>query len=150
MSKTLFGSMDTIEVERAPRDLRSAAYVDSDVEMTANNSQRDGNRAPVTEPLVGMSASAKGTIAGAILGGAAGLAASMSGLDLPGVGPILAYGSVVATFAGAGVGAIAGGVIGGLTELGVDRASLSDGAWLGAGDELKPRDMRSDVPLDRW
>jgi hypothetical protein len=125
MSKTL--SMDTIEVERAPRDLRSAAYVDRDVEMTTNNAQRFDNE-PVTESLVGMSASAKGAIAGAILGGVAGLAASMSGVDLPGVAPILAYGSVVATFAGAGVGAIAGGVIGGLAELGVDRAPLSDGA----------------------
>ena len=151
MSKTLFGSMDTIEVERAPRDLRSSGYVDSDVKMTANNAQRDSDRPAVPEALVGMSASAKGAIAGAVLGGAAGLAASLSGMDLPGVGPILAYGSVVATFAGAGVGAIAGGVIGGLAELGVDRAApLSDGAWMGDRDELKARDMRSDIPLDRW
>ena len=147
MNKSL--SMDTIEVERAPRDLRSAAYVDRDVEMTTNNAPRLDNE-PVTESLAGMSASAKGAIAGAILGGVSGLAASMSGVDLPGVGPILAYGPVVATFAGAGVGAIAGGVIGGLAELGVDRAPLSDGAWTGATDESKARDMRSDVPLDRW
>jgi hypothetical protein len=155
MSKTFIGSMDTIDdaerdAERARRDLRSAAYADRDVDMTASNPRRGDDGAPITASIGGMSAAAKGTVAGAMLGGVAGLAANLSGLDLPGVGPILAYGSVVAAFAGAGVGAIAGGVIGGLTELGVDRAPLSDGAWLGAAEEFKSRDMRSDVPLDRW
>ena len=148
MSKTL----DVIdETERETRDLRGAAYADRDVDMTVNNTMRADNGAPsVSASLAGMSAAAKGTVAGAILGGVAGLAASMSGVDLPGLGPILAYGSVVATFAGAGAGAIAGGVIGGLTEIGDDRAPLSDGAWSSASENLKSRDMRSDVPLDRW
>jgi hypothetical protein len=145
MSKTLFGSMDTIDdIERATRDLRSTAYPDRDVDMIVKRRPDDGT--PAT--LAGMSAAAKGAIAGGLLGGVAGLAASLSGLDIPAIAPILAAGSVVATLAGAGAGAIAGGLIGGLTELGTDNAPLSDGAW-GATEDLKTRELRGDVPLDR-
>ena len=54
-------------------------------------------------------------------GGAAGLAASLMGLAIPGIGPIIAAGPIVATLSGAGVGAVAGGLIGGLTDMGVSK-----------------------------
>jgi hypothetical protein len=62
---------------------------------------------------------AKGAVAGAVVGGGAGLAASLAGLAIPGIGPIIAAGPIVATLAGAGTGAVAGGLIGGLVDLGV-------------------------------
>jgi uncharacterized protein (TIGR02271 family) len=43
----------------------------------------------------------------------------ITGLAIPGIGPIIAAGPIAATLAGAGVGAVAGGLIGGLTNLGV-------------------------------
>src|SRR5204862_3171146 len=64
---------------------------------------------------------AKGAVAGGVLGGAAGLAASLAGLAIPGIGPILTAGPIIATLAGAGAGAVAGGVIGSLTEIGVEK-----------------------------
>jgi hypothetical protein len=43
------------------------------------------------------------------------------GLAIPGIGPIIAAGPIVATLSGAGVGAVAGGLIGGLTDMGVSK-----------------------------
>ena len=65
------------------------------------------------------SATAKGAVTGAVVGGGAGLAASLAGLAIPGIGPIIAAGPIVATLAGAGTGAVAGGLIGGLVDIGV-------------------------------
>jgi hypothetical protein len=63
-----------------------------------------------------------GSIGGA-LGGGAGLLAGLGMLAIPGVGPVVAAGWLVATavgaVAGAGTGAAAGGLIGSLTEAGV-------------------------------
>ena len=53
------------------------------------------------------------------MGGAAGLAASFMALSIPGIGPIVAAGPVVAMLSGAGAGAVAGGLIGALTDAGV-------------------------------
>jgi hypothetical protein len=61
-------------------------------------------------------------VTGGVVGGAAGLAASLMGLAIPGIGPIIAAGPIVATLSGAGVGAVAGGLIGGLTDMGVSKS----------------------------
>lgn len=61
----------------------------------------------------------KGAGTGAALGGAAGLLVGLTGLAIPGVGPIIAAGPLAALLAGAGVGAVAGGAIGALTKMGV-------------------------------
>ena len=57
---------------------------------------------------------------GGAIGGAAGLAVSLMGLAIPGVGAVLAAGPIVAALTGAGAGAVAGSLIGALTDLGVD------------------------------
>jgi uncharacterized protein (TIGR02271 family) len=56
---------------------------------------------------------------GAVLGGFGGLLLSLGALAIPGIGPVLAAGPLVAALAGAGIGAAAGGLIGALTEVGV-------------------------------
>lgn len=60
-----------------------------------------------------------GATVGTVLGGGAGLLAGLGALAIPGVGPIVAAGWLVAAFTGAGVGAAAGGVLGSLTGAGV-------------------------------
>ncbi|HEX8708940.1 MAG TPA: YsnF/AvaK domain-containing protein [Pyrinomonadaceae bacterium] len=62
---------------------------------------------------------AKGAGAGAAIGGLAGLLIGLASLAIPGVGPVLAAGPLAAFIAGAGIGAAAGGLISGLTRLGV-------------------------------
>ena len=60
-----------------------------------------------------------GATIGTILGGGAGLLAGIGALAIPGVGPIVAAGWLVATLTGAGVGAGAGSLLGTLTGAGV-------------------------------
>ncbi|MFC7540541.1 hypothetical protein ACFQU2_15130 [Siccirubricoccus deserti] len=54
-----------------------------------------------------------------MVGGGAGLLAGIGALAIPGLGPIVAAGWLVAALTGAGVGAAAGGLLGALTEAGV-------------------------------
>lgn len=61
----------------------------------------------------------RGATAGTVLGGAAGLLAGIGALAIPGIGPVVAAGWLVATLTGAGVGAAAGGLVGSLTGAGV-------------------------------
>lgn len=60
-----------------------------------------------------------GVSAGAVVGGALGWLAGMGLLAIPGVGPLIAAGPLLALFAGAGVGAAVGGVTGMLIGLGI-------------------------------
>jgi hypothetical protein len=56
---------------------------------------------------------------GAILGGTLGLLAGIGALAIPGVGPLIAAGPIMATLAGLGVGGAVGGVTGALIGLGI-------------------------------
>lgn len=62
---------------------------------------------------------AAGAATGGVLGGVTGLLAGIGLLAIPGIGPILATGPIVATLTGAAVGAGAGGLVGGLIGLGI-------------------------------
>ena len=63
-----------------------------------------------------------GATIGTVLGGGAGLLAGIGSLAIPGVGPIVAAGWLIAAITGAGVGAAAGGLVGSLTGAGVSEA----------------------------
>jgi hypothetical protein len=63
-----------------------------------------------------------GATVGTVLGGAAGLLTGLGLLAIPGVGPVVAAGWLVATLTGAGIGAAAGGLAGGLTGAGLSEA----------------------------
>jgi len=122
MIKTVIGSFDSVEDgDRATRDLRSVGFAEADINVVVSNVRQAD--ADTDLPAIGDATGpvARGAVAGGVLGGAAGLAASLAGLAIPGIGPILMAGPIVATLAGAGAGAVAGGVIGRLTELGVGR-----------------------------
>jgi uncharacterized membrane protein len=53
------------------------------------------------------------------VGGAIGLLAGIGALAIPGVGPLIAAGPIMATLAGMGVGAAVGGLTGALIGLGI-------------------------------
>lgn len=63
-----------------------------------------------------------GATLGTLLGGGAGLLAGLGLLAIPGLGPVVAAGWLASTALGAGVGAAAGGLVGALTDAGVDEA----------------------------
>ena len=62
---------------------------------------------------------ATGAVTGGLVGGAAGVVLSMAALAIPGLGPVVAAGPLLAGLTGASAGAVAGGVIGALTDEGI-------------------------------
>jgi hypothetical protein len=75
---------------------------------------------PALDPNAPATGAGTGATVGTVLGGGAGLLAGLGSLAIPGVGPIVAAGWLVATLTGAGVGAGVGGLLGSLTGAGVD------------------------------
>src|SRR5829696_5754488 len=109
------------ELERAgiPRD---------DISIVANNESgwfdRDRTTSRVDRDHDGRDDRAEGAAAGAgigaTLGGVAGLLAGLGLLAIPGIGPVVAAGWLASTAAVAAAGGTAGGLIGALTQSGVD------------------------------
>ena len=60
-----------------------------------------------------------GASTGGVLGGALGWIAGIGALAIPGVGPFIAAGPVMAALSGAAIGAAVGGIAGGLIGLGI-------------------------------
>lgn len=60
-----------------------------------------------------------GATSGAVLGGTLGLLVGIGALAIPGLGPFIAAGPIVATLAGIGVGGTVGGRTGALVGLGI-------------------------------
>src|ERR1700722_18659271 len=62
---------------------------------------------------------ATGAGTGGVVGGALGWLAGIGSLAIPGVGPFIAAGPILAALSGAAVGATVGGIAGGLVGLGI-------------------------------
>jgi hypothetical protein len=62
---------------------------------------------------------ATGAATGGVIGGTLGLLAGIGALAIPGVGPLIAAGPIMATLAGAGAGGAVGGIVGALVGMGI-------------------------------
>jgi hypothetical protein len=62
---------------------------------------------------------ATGATAGAAVGGTLGLLAGIGALAIPGLGPFIAAGPIMATLAGIGSGGVVGGIVGALVGMGI-------------------------------
>jgi hypothetical protein len=104
--------------ELAADTIVSAGFSPSDISVLLPENL--GNRAIGTEKAtkVPEGATAGGTT-GAVLGGTLGLLAGIGALAIPGVGPLIAAGPIMATLAGAGVGGAIGGITGALVGMGI-------------------------------
>ena len=60
---------------------------------------------------------ATGATAGAIIGGTLGLLAGIGALAIPGLGPFIAAGPIMATLGGIGTGGVVGGIVGALVGM---------------------------------
>src|SRR5437763_9196567 len=60
-----------------------------------------------------------GAATGGVTGGVLGLLAGIGALAIPGVGPFIAAGPIMAALSGAAIGATTGGLVGGLIGLGI-------------------------------
>ena len=113
---------DTYEhASSAVRDLEAGGVPHSAISIVANGSD---STAPTTGAAGHTATSGEGAGAGAtlgtVLGGGAGLLAGLGMLAIPGVGPVVAAGWLIATAVGAGVGAASGGLLGSLVGAGVN------------------------------
>jgi hypothetical protein len=119
------------QATEAVRNLETAGVPHGDISIVSNNSDNwysadatrttgpatiiDGDRDGVDDRAEG---AGKGAGIGATAGGVVGLLTGLGLLAIPGVGPVVAAGWLVATAAGAAVGGTAGGIIGALTQAG--------------------------------
>ena len=105
-------------VEYGVDALRTAGFRNSDISVLfpENTGTKDFAHEKGTKAPEGVSAGA-GT--GVVIGGALGWLVGIGSLAIPGVGPLIAAGPIVATLAGAGVGGVVGGLAGALIGMGI-------------------------------
>jgi hypothetical protein len=115
----VFGIYSTREgVERAADVLARSGFPVTDISVLLPQSlgSKDMGAEKATKAPEGATAGA-GT--GAVLGGTLGLLAGIGALAIPGVGPLIAAGPIMAALAGIGVGGAVGGFTGALIGLGI-------------------------------
>ena len=81
---------------------------------------------------------AAGVATGGVIGGTLGLLAGIGALAIPGIGPLIAAGPIVATLAGVGAGGAVGGIVGALVGMGIPEyeAKRYEGEVKGGGTLL--------------
>jgi uncharacterized membrane protein len=115
MSKSVFGIATTHgQAERIVQQLQGQGFATSEISvlMPDTGGTRDVGHVKATK-------APEGATTGAATGGVIGLLAGIGALAIPGVGPFIAAGPIMAALSGAAVGAASGGVVGGLIGLGI-------------------------------
>src|SRR5579864_3651949 len=109
---------DRMSVERAVEALKGAGFSNTDVSalFPENKGTKDFAHEKNTKAPEGATTGA-GT--GALLGGALGWLAGIGALAIPGLGPFIAAGPIMAALAGVGVGGAVGGMTGALIGMGM-------------------------------
>lgn len=120
--KTIVGLYDDIATaRRVVEELAAAGFQRGDISLVANNQttgttttgMTGGDGEAVAEGAAG------GALVGGALGGLGGLLLGLGALAIPGIGPVVAAGPIVAGLTGAGIGAAVGGLTGALINWGV-------------------------------
>ena len=107
---------DSRAAERAIRELKDLGFTDGQIGVLMQDRTQERQFALDTGTKAGEGA---GAVGGGVVGGLVGLLAGVGALAIPGVGPIIAGGTLASVLAGAGVGAAAGGLIGALVGMGI-------------------------------
>jgi hypothetical protein len=109
---------DRVGVEEAVDALRQAGFRNTDISVLfpENKGTKDFAHEKSTKAPEGTAAGA-GT--GAVIGGTLGWLAGIGALAIPGVGPLIAAGPIVAGLTGVGVGGAIGGLTGALIGMGI-------------------------------
>jgi hypothetical protein len=128
---------DRISFERGLEALRAAEFRNSDI--SAILPERDRTTKDLAHEINTKTPEgiATGAGAGAAVGGVLGWLVGIGALAIPGVGPLVAAGPVVAALAGAGAAGATGGLVGGLIGAGIPEIEakryagrIRDGAYL--------------------
>ncbi len=99
---------------------------------------------------VGISTAPEGAVTGAstggVLGGALGWVAGIGAIAIPGVGPFIAAGPIVAALSGAAIGATVGGIAGGLIGFGAALLEIEDQIAVGTAVMVPSAMVELDKP----
>lgn len=118
-NKAVFGLYSTRrQVENAVDELKAQGFRNTDISvlLPENVGTKDFAHEKATKAPEGV---ATGATSGAVIGGTLGWLAGIGALAIPGVGPLIAAGPIIAALTGVGVGGAVGGVTGGLVGLGI-------------------------------
>src|SRR6266700_2392865 len=105
-------------VESAVDALKTAEFRNSDISVLfpENSGTKDFAHEKNTKAPEGVTS---GVLAGGITGGVLGLLSGIGALAIPGLGPLIAAGPIVAALAGAGAVGTLGGIVGALVGVGI-------------------------------
>jgi hypothetical protein len=116
---SVFGIFKTVaQAELAVGTLTSAGFANNDISVLLSDAQTSHEFAHEKNTKA-PEGTATGATTGGIIGGTLGLLAGIGTLAIPGIGPLIAAGPIVATLAGVGAGGAAGGIIGALVGMGI-------------------------------
>lgn len=109
---------DRVSVEEAVDNMRAAGFRNTDISVLFPDNQgtKDFAHEKHTKAPEGAAA---GAGSGALIGGTLGWLVGIGALAIPGVGPFVAAGPIVAALAGVGAGGALGGIVGSLVGLGI-------------------------------
>src|SRR4030095_4178019 len=114
MAKAIFGLVDSeVQADVMVDNLKAANFSNNDISVLFpdKSGTRDFAHEQHTKAPEG---AATGAGTGGVVGGVCGWLVGMGSLAIPGVGPFIAAGPIMAALAGAGVGAAVGGLSGAL------------------------------------
>src|SRR6187431_1256244 len=119
MATSIFG-IATSESQAANiiNQLQSVGFSRDDISVLLSNKEGTTDFAVKHETKAPEGAAA-GATTGGLLGGTLGLLAGVGSLAIPGLGPFIAAGPIMAALSGAAVGAAVGGLTGALIGLGI-------------------------------
>jgi hypothetical protein len=106
------------DAEAAVDALKAVNFTDSDISVLLPQ-EVESQGLPTQRATKAPAAATAGAGSGAVVGGTIGWLAGVGALVIPGLGPFLAAGPMLATLLGAGVGGAVGGAAGGLIGLGI-------------------------------
>ncbi|MCX6596244.1 MAG: DUF3341 domain-containing protein [Acidobacteria bacterium] len=146
----VFGIFHTVsQAERSVDDLRSAGFSNDDISVLLPDHQSTKEFAHEKNTKAPEGAAAGGATGG-VIGGTLGLLVGIGALAIPGLGPLIAAGPIVAAMAGVGAGGAVGGLVGALVGLGIPEyeAKRYEG-HIKAGGILLSVHCHSDARIDR-
>ncbi len=119
MKRSVFGILQSREqAERVVERLKNAGFASSDISMlfadtagTHDFAHEHATKAP--------EGTATGGATGFVVGGVLGWLAGIGSLAIPGLGPFIAAGPIMAALSGAAVGTAIGGIAGALIGMGI-------------------------------
>ena len=113
------------DVESAVSAFKDAGFPNSDISVLLPDSV-ESSKEPVAENTTkAPEAAAVGGSSGAAVGGALGWLVGVGALAIPGIGPVIAAGPIVAALAGIGVGGALGAFAGSLIGIGISESEAS-------------------------